>query len=347
MEDELTPKAVSLVLPETPYDYSHFISGGFINFSGINNDQATLGRVLFYDTHLSVNNTISCGSCHKQSIAFSDNVAFSPGFQNHSTLRNTLPIQNLSSSSSPFGNNPSLFWDGRATFLPTMVLMPITNHVEMGMSNFDAIVEKVKSLAYYKELFNNFYGDDIINEERIATSLSAFVSSVFSGNTRFDLSNKGQTHLSAIEKEGQNLFFNKYNCNSCHQTQQLNGYEMGGGFVNIGLEENYTDEGLENVSNLSADNGKFKIPNLRNTVLTGPYMHDGRFKTLEEVIDHYSTGIKNSPALDPRLRENFVGQPMRMNITEHEKSALIAFLNTLTDFSMITDIKYSNPFKVQ
>lgn len=346
MEDELNPKTVSLVLPKTPYDYSHFDFGGVDVFVGINNDVATLGRVLFYDTHLSINNTVSCGSCHKQSIAFSDNVTFSSGFENHKTLRNTLPIQNLSNIGSFTGSPISLFWDGRATFLPSMVLMPITNHVEMGMSNVDAIVDKVKSLSYYNDLFMNAYGTNQVDASKVGEALSSFVRSIFSGNTRFDRSNKNQTELNGLEHQGRLLFFNKYNCNSCHQTEQLNGYQTGGSFVNIGLEENYTDKGLQNVTNITTDNGKFKIPNLRNITLTAPYMHDGRFASLSAVIDHYSHGIANSSALDTRLRSSN-GQPMRMNISEHEKTALIAFLNTLTDFAMITDIKYSNPFKAQ
>lgn len=346
MEDGLMPKTVSLVLPKTPYDYSHFDFGGVDVFIDINNDVATLGRVLFYDTHLSINNSISCGSCHKQSIAFSDNVTFSSGFENHNTLRNTLPIQNLSNLGSFTGTPISLFWDGRATFLPSMVLMPITNHVEMGMNNINSIVDKVKSLSYYNELFIKAYGTNQIDASKVADALSTFVRTIFSGNTRFDRSNKNLAELNGLEQEGRLLFFNKYNCNGCHQTEQLNGYQLGGGFVNIGLEENYIDKGLQNVTNISTDNGKFKIPNLRNITLTAPYMHDGRFSTLSAVIDHYSHGIANSTDLDPRLR-SANGQPMRMNINEHEKTALIAFLNTLTDFAMITDIKYSNPFKAQ
>ena len=344
MEEGLTPQPVSLELPATPYDYSTFINGGNIISTGVDNDIATLGRVLFYDTHLSINNSISCGSCHKQAIAFSDNVKFSAGFQNHPTLRNTLPIQNVTNQGMFGFSNPSLFWDGRSTFLPTMVLLPVTNHVEMGMSNVNAIVEKVKSLSYYDQLFVKAFGSSDINVQNVATALSSFVSSIFSGNTRFDRFNNNLVQLSGIENQGKDLFFNKYNCNSCHQTQQLNGYETGGRFVNIGLEADYIDEGHQNVTNLPEDNGKFKIPNLRNITLTGPYMHDGRFSTLGQVLDHYSHGIANSPALDPRLRDAS-GQPMRMNISEQEKTALIAFMNTMTDFSMITDIKYSNPFK--
>ena len=346
MGDDLKTTTVSLSLPEIPYDYSSSNNSGSPVFNGVDNNIATLGRVLFYDTRLSVNNSVSCGSCHKQSIAFSDNVAFSPGFQDRPTLRNTLPIQNITNTGFFGFSNPSLFWDGRADFLPSMVLMPVMNHVEMGMSDMNAITEKVKNLEYYNDLFVKAYGSNEINIQKIADGLSAFVSSVSSANTRFDRSRMGLTSLSTMEEQGKNLFFNKYNCNSCHQTEQLNGYEMGGGFVNIGLESVYTDKGKQNVSNDLADNGKFKIPNLRNITLTGPYMHDGRFETLEQVLNHYSQGIAASQALDPRLKDA-TGQPLRMNITDHEKTAIIAFLGSLTDYAMITDPKFSNPFVVK
>lgn len=346
-EDGLTPVAVKLELPSETYDYSTVNNGGFDMFTGVDNDMATLGRVLFYDTRLSVNNSISCGSCHKQSIAFSDDMAFSKGFENHSTLRNTLPIQNLSNALVNSFSSPSLFWDGRAKFLNTMVLMPIVNHVEMGMSDMDGIVEKVKAQPFYADLFNKVQSSDHqINIQNISNAISAFVSSIFSGNTRFDRYRNGLTTLNGMEEQGRVLFFSKYNCNGCHQTQQLNGYETGGGFVNIGLEDNYTDNGLENISQNQGDNGKFKIPNLRNIALTAPYMHDGRFSTLNEVMDHYSNGIKNHPALDDRLKDAN-GQAKKMNITTAEKTALIAFLNTLTDYEMITNPKYSNPFTIR
>jgi cytochrome c peroxidase len=227
-----------------------------------------------------------------------------------------------------------------------MVLMPILNHVEMGMSDMNGIVEKVKSQPYYKDLFIKAYGTDEVNIQNIANAISAFLGAIVSSETRFDHARFDISQLTSLEQEGKNLFFDKYDCNSCHQTEQPNGYQLGGGFVNIGLETNYTDKGFENVTHNTADNGKFKIPNLRNVALTAPYMHDGRFANLNQVLDHYSQGIANHPALDPRLRDAN-GQPMRMNISDHEKSALIAFLNTLTDYKMITDPTLSNPFTVR
>lgn len=155
----------------------------------------------------------------------------------------------------------------------------------------------------------------------------------------------GQAQLTALESRGRDLFFTTYDCNACHQIQNPHGYLMAGGFSNIGLDAEYADKGVQEFSKRSEDAGKFKIPSLRNVALTAPYMHDGRFNTLDEVLNHYSGGIADNPNLDTRLRKN--GVPMRMEIPEIDKQAIIAFLNTLTDYEMISDKKFSNPFKAR
>jgi len=326
-----------LDLPQSPYNYN----------TGNPDEVVTLGRVLFYDGRLSVNSSISCGTCHKQSIAFSDDMQFSRGFQNKLTARNTLPIQNINSGFfDGMGGGVSLFWDGRESSLNSMVIKPILNHVEMGMDDEGAIVEKLRAAPYYAGLFNDAFGSSDITINRVSEALAAFTGSITSHNTRLDQSLRGSSALSAEEELGRNLFFTKYDCNNCHQVQEPSGYQMGGGFSNIGLNEDYVDEGVGSITQFSEDDGKFKIPNLRNIALTAPYMHDGRFATLDEVIDHYSTGIVSHRNLDVRLMDN-IGQPLRLNIADHEKAALIAFMNTLTDYTMITDAKFSNPFKKQ
>jgi cytochrome c peroxidase len=197
---KVTPQPVTLHLPP----------------DGHSNPLTTLGRVLFYDTHLSVNNSISCASCHKQAIAFSDDKAFSSGFQNQNSLRNAIPIQNLD-------DNEKLFWDGREDLLQTMVLMPITNHVEMGMDDEAALIERVRNQPYYADLFQNaFNSSSNITATEIAQALSFFVKKIKSSGSRFD-----QNNLSVLEQQGKQLFFEKYECNSCHQTQSLSG---GGGY---------------------------------------------------------------------------------------------------------------------
>jgi cytochrome c peroxidase len=351
-------KEVFLELPETPFQYS----------VGVNDELPTLGRVLFYDKQLSLNNSVSCASCHKQAFAFADNVAFSRGFENRLTLRNSMPIQNLGSGffGGVFGDSSSfiepgfgpffqaLFWDGREHNLNQMVLRPVVNHVEMGITDVTVWEQKIGSIPYYKELFSKAYGTEDVSHQKIADALSSFIRSITSQNTKFDKASfnvdpgfdGNGTQFTPMELLGQSLFIEKYDCNACHQVQQPNGYIFAGTFANVGLDPVYADNGLGEFTNHEFDNGKFKIPSLRNVVLTGPYMHDGRFKTLTEVIDHYSTGIADHPNLDVRLKGGN-NRPMQMDITDHEKQAIIAFLNTLTDYNMVTDPKFSDPFKAK
>ena len=301
------------------------------------NATANLGRVMFYDTHLSVNNSISCASCHKQANAFADNVAISPGFENKSGTRNALPIQGLT-------NFSILFWDGRDSSLSSMVFMPVLNHVEMGMSDINALVNRVSSESYYADLFTSAFGDQTVSAERISEALSNFVSSINSTGSRFDMFMQGQGTLNSLETQGMNLFVSKYNCNGCHRVDAINGYDNTAEFANIGLDVNYADNGLGIITKQPSDNGKFKVPNLKNVALTAPYMHDGRFATLNDVLDHYSHGIANNSNLDPLLR-SVNGQPLQMNIPDNDKTAIIAFLNALTDYSAVTNSDFASPFK--
>ncbi|MEQ8473703.1 MAG: cytochrome c peroxidase [Marinoscillum sp.] len=317
-------------------------------------EEFTLGRVLFYDQSLSVNNSVSCASCHKQAFAFADNVAFSSGFENRVTTRNSMPLQNLGNSGGIFddrlaldfnGNVGVFFWDGRESNLSTMVLKPIVNHREMGIQDVDALVERIANLDYYKKGFRNVYNDDQIDIQRVGRSLAAFVGSITSTDTKLDQVSRGERQFTELERLGQQLFVGKYECNSCHQVQSPSGYLFAGTFSNIGLDPVYEDDGLGLTTNREEDKGKFKIPSLRNVELTAPYMHDGRFQTLEEVIDHYSTGLTDNENLDFRLRENFNGDPKFFDITNQERKAIVEFLHTLTDYTMISDPNLSNPFR--
>lgn len=341
-EESINNNEVVLELPSTPYSYS----GG--------DELATLGRVLFYDNQLSINNSISCASCHKQAIAFGDNRRFSRGFENLETERNSMPIQNLAGSVISFGDESfgffsasGLFWDGRGTDHNTAVLLPIVNHIEMGISDLNELSEKLSQVEYYPELFGDaFHGDQSISPEKVGFALQAFTHSITSQNTKMDRFMLSGEALNAKEQFGMELFMNKYDCNSCHQVQDPQGYIFAGTFANIGLESNYKDPGLELSTDLAFDNGKFKIPSLRNVTLTAPYMHDGRFETLEEVVEHYNTGVVDHPNLDFRLKD-LTGAPKRPNISDNEIQAIIAFLGTMTDYEMISDERFSNPFKVK
>lgn len=314
-----------------------------------------LGRILFYDKALSVNNGVSCGSCHKQALAFSDNHQFSTGFENRVTTRNTPPIQNLTSLSdnNDFGfvsNGQALFWDGRQRFLDEMVLEPVGNHIEMGMRSETDLVSRLGNSPMYAQLFQAAYGDTDVTAARIREALAGFVGSMLSHNSKFeqsffDGSGMGST-LNGLEGMGFNLFVEKYDCMSCHNVVSSQGYieSFGEELVNVGLDAAYTDNGAGALTGDESQNGKFKIPNLRNVALTAPYMHDGRFESLEEVIDHYSTAVAPHPNLDDRLKDPITGLPLVLNITPDEKTALIAFLHTLTDHTFISDPKFSDPF---
>lgn len=334
-----------LKLPEVSFDYLNEFNKVVNEFGQVNdaspeitNDGATLGRVLFYDANLSLNNAISCASCHHQDKAFADGQALSTGFQGKITPRNSMAIIN------PATNN-NLFWDSRSSSALDLALKPVKNHIEMGMEDMDHLTIKLKAIEYYPALFEKAYGDQNITEERIGNALAQFLCSIRSSNSKFDQGAKNAfAEYTPLEKLGKELFFSeKTKCARCHSGKNFSapdfphgayGQPEVKGTANIGLDVVYKDEGK--------GDGKFRIPSLRNIALTGPYMHDGRFNTLDEVIEHYNDGIANHPELDHNLMAD--GKPIRMNLSKFERDALVAFLNTLTDLEMTKDPKYSNPF---
>lgn len=325
-----------LDLPASPYQYTGDVT---------TDNKATLGRVLFYEPRLSINNSVACASCHHQEFAFADNVSLSRGFENRLTKRNSMPIQNLSSPFVPLGGQQAgtFFWDGRESSLQNLIARPITNHVEMGIDDLATLPSKLSSLPYYQDLFVKAYGSSDITMDKISEAMSTFLMSINANNTKLDkVGMTVNSQLSPLEMEGFELFNTKYECSGCHRV--FNGSYSSSDFMNIGLDFPNVDKGQGEL--IPGNEGKFKIPNLRNVALTAPYMHDGRFATLDQVLDHYSHNIKDDPNLDSRLRA-INGQPLRMNIPTGERQAIIAFLNTLTDYDMITDKKFSNPFKVK
>lgn len=314
--------------------------------------KATLGRVLFYDGHLSLNNAVSCGSCHKQQFAFADNAALSMGFEGRMAGRNTPALQDflegrkLTLKSDGEVNFPrqSLFWDGRENDLVNLVLRPVGNHVEMGINDMDALPAKLNNLPYYAGLVKDAYGTDQLTLDIISESIATFMLAITVDSTRFRRTKFNER--TAQEQLGERLFNTKYNCASCHiPSGQYFGNPPSS---DIGLDVVAKDKGMGAMN--KAMDGMFRVPKLHNVALTAPYMHDGRFNTLDEVLEHYSTGIQPSSNLAPELTEGYNNGepiPMRMNISTDEKAAIIAFLNTLTDYSMLTNPKYSNPFKTK
>jgi cytochrome c peroxidase len=336
-------------IPDIPYRYApldlpaHFTTAAALRFDNTPVDNpttdegATLGRVLFYDTRLSVNNTISCGSCHVQSHAFVDPNRFSKGFAGGMTDRHAMNLVNLR-----FHPRARFFWDERSGNLEAMVLMPIKNPVEMGQ-DLDKLAGIIGQDPRYAPLFRAAFGDTEVTVERIARALAQFLRSMVSFHSRYDAGmvsarsvDDDFANFTQEENRGKALFLR--NCSLCHLPDQQAHFIMTEP-VNTGLDEDTrnTDGGVGDISLVPKEIGQFKSPSLRNVEFTAPYMHDGRFPTLSEVIDHYSSGGKNHPNKDVRV------QPL--HFTASEKAALIAFLKTLTDQEFLTDPKFSDPFK--
>ena len=304
---------------------------------------ATLGRVLFYDKILSINNSVACASCHKQSLSFADDKAFSVGFAGALTARNSMSLVNVK-----YYRNGKFLWDERGATLETQTLMPVVHPVEMGMPNLDTLVNRLKTKVYYTLLFQKAFGAPTITSDKIGNALAQFIRSIISYQTKFD---EGRTLINSLrlsypnftaeENEGKQLFFNPLlGCNGCHKTETFTAPSP----KNNGLENPSVDPGIGGITNDPLQVGNFKVPSLKNIELTAPYMHDGRFATLEEVIEHYNSGVQPHPNLSLQLR-NPDSTPIRLNLTAGEKKALIAFLKTLTDHSITNDPKFSDPFK--
>ena len=315
----------------------------------ITNEGATLGRVLFYDKKLSANGTIACASCHIQDKGFSDDNKLSVGFDGGTTGRHSMTLIN-----SRFYQRGRFFWDERASTLEEQVLIPFQDPVEMGMT-LEQVVNTVEQQTYYPALFKNAFGSEEITSDKISKALSQFVRSIVSYLSRYDegralSASPGANFPNFTDEEnlGKNLFFQTIPngggaCFGCHTTEAF--VSANPGPQNNGLDlTSTTDLGSGDVFNNPIFIGRFKTTSLRNIELTAPYMHDGRFSTLEEVVEHYNSGIQNHPTLSPALTDNN-GTPVRLNFTDSEKSALVAFLKTLTDYSVSTETKWSNPFQ--
>ncbi|MEZ4798395.1 MAG: cytochrome c peroxidase [Flavobacteriales bacterium] len=359
-QSEMTMRTPNL--PSTVYKYDSI--GGQVLFDPtdgfqVDNEKATLGRVLFYDTQLSRNNRVSCASCHKQAYGFADNRAKSFGYEDILTDRNSPAILNA-------GLQSAFFHDLRELHLENMVLQPIAHHVEMGLIEPEYLADKIQYIEYYKPLFISAFGDENVTRERISEGLVNFIRSMISVDSKYD---RGQLNnfadFTQQELIGKDLYFHGLPCSACHGGNNLNGGSSAA--ENIGLDSWYSDTGMIGTDPVSGQtmNGWFKVPSLRNIEVTGPYMHDGRFQTIEEVVEFYNSGIQNHTQLSFMLRKNtnggffFLGQdpqdialneatgvqPLRMHMTTEEKQALVAFMKTFTDWNFLNDPRFSDPFK--
>ena len=300
-----------------------------------------LGRLLFYEPLLSKTNTVSCASCHQQALAFTDGRSFSIGVTGVPTRRNSMSLANLLWVK-------NLFWDGRSNSLEAQCLVPLTHPDEMGQS-IEISAQKLTQTPLYPPLFRQVFGSDSITGQRISKAIAQFERTLISADSRYDRHLKGNYVLSASEQRGMNLFMRGPapergvrggNCAHCHGGAKLF-QEV---FHNNGLDSIAKDTGRAEVTGAVQDQGRFRVPTLRNIALTAPYMHDGRFQTLEEVLDHYNEHIHVASNLSHELlvaRNEVEGK--HLGLTDAEKTDVLAFLNTLTDSTFISNPRFANP----
>lgn len=302
-----------------------------------------LGRRLFYEKRLSGDNSLSCGGCHFPQNSFSDPNRYSKGIDGTEGNRNSMALVNL-------GYQKFFFWDGRAKTLEEQILEPVPNPIEMHQSWKNATL-KIAADPSYRKQFHAAFGTDEIDEYAITKAIAQFLRTMVSGKSKYDvlykqsngytLSTEEQSMYSSItneEKAGYDLFLslNGGDCVHCHTgpLMQLNI------FANNGLDASFTDLGKGGVTGLPQDMGHFKVPTLRNIAQTAPYMHDGRFQTLEEVIEHYSSGIQMSPTISPAIE--FASQG-GVQLDAQEKELIRKFLLTLTDEEFLKNPKFAPP----
>jgi cytochrome c peroxidase len=343
-KDEVAREPVSVSLDETPYelDLGSFPTPMSPEGFQLTNAKVALGRMLFYEEKLSSLNNQSCASCHSQSTGFSDVNQFSQGSEGDFGDRQAMAVINLA------WNNNGFFWDGRSPSLAHQSLQPIISPIEMAESHAN-VITKLNEIQGYKDQFVRAYGNGEITPLKMGQAMEQFMMTMISNNSKYDKFLAGQTELSESEERGRVLFFSEYNeffpedsgadCEHCH-----GGFNFANNFyMNNGLDDDadFTDLGRFNVTGLQGDKAKFKVTTLRNIELTPPYMHDGRFQTLEEVVSHYDEGIEISSTLDEAL---LATTSTGLMLTVEDKTDLVNFLKTLTDETFISNPDFSNPF---
>lgn len=342
--DEEIPDVRVVSHDETPYlmEYGDLPEPTLPDDNPMTVQGVRLGRMLFYEPQMSINGQISCSSCHLQENAFSDPRQFSLGTDGLPGSRHAMSVFNMA------WNDNGFFWDGRAPHLRDQALLPIQDPLEMN-ETLDRVVSRLDRINIYKDQFARTFGDDKITARRISLALEQFMFSIVSHETKYDRFLRNEATLSSEEERGRELFFAEYNpffpavsgadCQHCHSGKNFSNND----YINNGLDEeaDFTDMGYYDVTENTDDRAKFKVPSLRNIELTAPYMHDGRFATLEEVVEHYDNGIHASPTLDVTLdNTRYTG----LMLTPQDKADLVAFLKTLTDESLTTNPAYSSPF---
>ncbi|MDP2385165.1 MAG: cytochrome c peroxidase [Bacteroidota bacterium] len=302
--------------PKPQYDFSK---------NPLTEEKIELGRALFYDPILSKNNTISCASCHSQYTAFTHvDHALSHGIEDRIGTRNSPALMNLAWQK-------IFMWDGAINHLDVQALGPISNHLEMD-EKIENVVAKLQSSKIYPQLFLEAFGDSVITGQHTLKAISQFMLTLVSKDSKYDSVMRKQAAFSSQETNGYKLF--QKNCGNCHKEPLF----TNGEFENNGLTVDtlLNDYGRVSISKDPNDSLKFKVPTLRNVEFSMPYMHDGRFKKLKQVLDHYTDGVQTSKTLSPHLQQ-------QIKLTSNEKVDLIAFMLTLTDKKFLFDQNYSYP----
>lgn len=280
--------------------------------------KVNLGKQLYFDKRLSRDNTVSCATCHDPAKGWSNGEAFATGVRGQVGGRSAPTIINSA-------YHPLQFWDGRANHLEGQALGPVANPIEMDLT-LKEMIERLGAIEGYKTQFAAAFSDGL-SEENVAKAIASFERTILSGNAPYDQFKAGDVDALSVEAQlGRKLFFGKANCSACHSGSNFS--DAGFHNIGVGMDGENPDVGRLAVSKLAGDRGAFKTPTLREINRTAPYMHDGRFQTLEAVIDHYSSGINRRATLDPNLAKH---PQTGIQLSSQDKSDLIAFLNTLSD----------------
>jgi cytochrome c peroxidase len=343
-EDDTTTTA-QIKLDETPFmlDFGPFPPPMIPVDNELTVQKVQLGRMLFYEKKLSLDGSQACASCHRQADAFSDTAKFSLGVEGLRGKRQAMAVFNLA------WHNNEFFWDGRAHLLRDQSLMPIQDALEMN-ETLDNVVQKLSSSKMYRDQFTRAFGSDEVSSEKMSLAMEQFMMTIVSFKSKYDNFRMGKGNLTDSEERGRKLFFTEYNpffpdssgadCAHCHGGPNFENNK----YLNNGLDTDadISDIGREKVTGNARDKAAFKVPSLRNIALTPPYMHDGRFATLEEVVDHYDHGINFSSSIDPAIENT---RDKGLMLSQQDKADLVAFLKTLTDYELTTNTAYADPFE--
>ncbi len=337
---EVIPGSGTAVELEVPY---FFAEPNLPQNNPLTEEGIALGRHLFWEKALSRNNAVSCGTCHFPEASFSDSSPFSTGLYGDQTSRNSMALVNMAWSN-------SFFWDGRASTLENQLFEPVRNPIEMDMTWPEAS-ERIGNDSTYQEMFTAAFGTPCVDSIRITNAMAQFIRTMISNRSKFDRAYRyGEVQLSPSEQRGLDLFLaeggdpeiypggqNGGDCFHCHGGGLIEFTDHG--FHNNGLDSVFTDLGRAEATGFALDEGLFKTPTLRNIEFSAPYMHDGRFETLHEVVEHYNSGGHNSATLDPLMKFPDEG----LGLSPQDVDDIVNFLKTLSDTEFIENPDFHDP----